>query len=127
MKNFNCEKCDFVDRCNGDLKEHISAVHDKTKDLTCEKCRFYSRYTKDLKYHLTYDHKVKIKYQIPLEALGKRENRKRGDASGMIDVEEEEYADDLVTISGTMEEAENTLNTPNATFSTIGLTISKEK
>ena len=63
-----------------------------------------------------YDHKIKIKYQIPLEALGTRETRRRGDANGETEVEEEEYADDLVNISGTVEEAHNTLNILNATF-----------
>ena len=73
-----------------------------------------------------YDHTVKIKYQVPLEALGTRETRKRGDASGSIQIDEEEYADDLVIISGTVEEAQNTLSIFNATFSKFGLTIAKE-
>ena len=57
----------------------------------------------------------------------KREERGAGDSSGVIEIEEEEYADDLVCITGTIEEAKMTTEVYNDTFARFGLTIAREK
>ena len=77
--------------------------------------------------HKNLCHKIKMKYQIPLECVGKREERATGDTRGVIKIEEEEYADDLVCITGSTEEAKVTTEVYNATFARFGLTIARDK
>ena len=77
--------------------------------------------------HKNLCHQIKMNYQIPLECVGKREERNARDTRGVIKIEEEEYADDLICITGTIEEAKVTTEVYNDTFARFGLTIAREK
>lgn len=46
---------------------------------------------------------IELPFNIKSECLGPRNLRKRGDSSGKVNVDEEEYADDLVIVSSTVE------------------------
>ena len=106
---------------------HINEFHDKIKEMTCEYCIFQTKCVTNLVKHKIFSHQFKMKYQIPLECVGKRGERIAGDAGGIIRIEEEEYADDLVCIAGTVEEAKFATQIYNDTFSRFGFTIAKEK
>ena len=69
--------------------------------------------------------KVALKFNIKTEC-SPRELRggERGDCSGMVEVDEEEYADDLVGINDCIEDAKNVLVILDETFKRFGLTIS---
>ena len=66
-------------------------------------------------------------YQIPVECLGNRESRVRGDASGNIELDDEEYADDLICINTSIIESKESLDIYDETFRRFGLTINYDK
>ena len=68
--------------------------------------------------------KVSLKFNIKTECLGPRELRTHGDSHGEVEVDEEEYADDLVGINTSIEEARQSLVAMDETFKKFGLTIS---
>ena len=70
---------------------------------------------------------MQLEYQIPVECLGNRANKIRGDSKGTLNAEEVVYADDLVYLVGTVDEAKFIVNNYNETFSRFGMTIAKDK
>ena len=128
-KDSDCEECTnlILIPPKHNLKCHMKTVHQNIKTINCEYCNFTATQQNNMLRHNIFDHQVQLTYQIPLECLGKREKRNKGDGHGTIKVEEEEYADDLVCLAGTVDEAKFVVESYNEVFLRFGLTIAKEK
>ena len=73
------------------------------------------------------DNGLKFKYEIKRECLGDRKTRQRGDRQGTVQVEEEEFADDIMAVTGSIENCKRILEIWDETFSYFGLTMSYSK
>ena len=56
IKDFKCDKCEFICSSKGQLKQHTKSVHDKIKDCKCDKCLFSCSSNSDLKRHIKMVH-----------------------------------------------------------------------
>ena len=60
IKDFKCDKCEYVCSSKGNLQKHVNIVHAKLKDFKCVKCDYVCSSNDTLKMHIKTVH-AKIK------------------------------------------------------------------
>jgi very-short-patch-repair endonuclease len=56
IKDFKCDKCEYVCSSKDHLQRHIKQIHAKIKDFKCEKCDFTCSLKENLKNHVNQIH-----------------------------------------------------------------------